>query len=275
MLGIPAYTFAMNVTNASGRQIAMLRNMRRKKYRREQSLFLAEGRRTVMQILGNGRVEVLTIFLDETNIETLLPLLDRSDTGIDIRLLQHDVFTGVADTEHTQGILALCRVPQMSEIREWSRPRGYIIALDGLRDPGNMGTIIRTATWFGASGLILSHDTVDPFHPKVVRSTAGATGSLPYYVGDLTESLINLSQLGWKIFFLEDREGGNMLESDISADGVVLVVGSEAMGIRLDRSRVIGRSIRIPKAGDHSEVESLNAAVAASIALYVLAKVNS
>lgn len=262
----------MKIIQASRRQISVLRNMRRKKYRQEQQLFLAEGERTVFQILENDKVEILTLFLDEPNVETLLPSIEQSASNHEIRFLSHDIFVEVADTEHPQGMLALCRVPQMVNIDAWVKPEGCLVALDGLRDPGNMGTIIRTASWFGASGLILSRDTVDPFHPKVVRSTAGATGTLPYNVGDLNESLRKLVDAGWKIFFLEDRQGADSISSGVVEDGAVLVIGNEAHGINADHTKINGRSIRIPMGTNRSNVESLNAAVAASIALYEFTK---
>lgn len=258
----------MSVTSASRRQISVLRNMRRKKYRQEQSLFLAEGERTVIQILENGIVDVVAIFLDQTDVDTMLPLTGHVESERSIYSLPHDIFTEVSDTEHPQGILALCRVPGMSGLEVWQNPQGCLIALDGLRDPGNMGTIIRTASWFGASGLILSRDTVDPFHPKVVRSTAGSTGTLSYTAGDMTRLLVKLAEAGWKIFFIEDREGAEPIGPGLVADGAVLVIGNEAHGIRVERTKVSGQSIRIPVGTNRANVESLNAAVAASIVLY-------
>lgn len=249
-----------------------MRNMRRKKYRKEQSLFLAEGERTVIQILENGIVDVVTIFLDQTNAGTMLQQIGHVGEGYSIYAIPPDIFTEVSDTEHPQGILALCRIPKMSDLEAWQSPHGCLVALDGLRDPGNMGTIIRTASWFGASGLILSSDTVDPFHPKVVRSTAGATGTLPYNIGDLNNSLRRLNEVGWKILFLEDRQGSEPIRSGLVGDGSVLVIGSEAHGISVDQKKVTGKSIRIPTGANHSNVESLNAAVAASIALYEFMK---
>ena len=246
--------------------------MRRKKYRQEQSLFLAEGERTVIQILENSIVDVVTIFLDQTDVDRMLPLISHVEGERSIYSMPHDIFTEVSDTEHPQGILALCRVPGMSSLEVWQNPHGCLVALDGLRDPGNMGTIIRTASWFGASGMILSRDTVDPFHPKVVRSTAGATGTLSYTIGDMTESLEKLSEAGWKVFFMEDRQGAEPIGPELVADGAVLVIGNEAHGIRVDRTKVNGESMRIPAGANRASVESLNAAVAASIALYEFTK---
>jgi len=256
----------MNMIQASRRQISILRNMRRKKYRHEQELFLAEGERTVTQILENDRVETLSVFIDETVSGAMAPLFNQ-----EIYMLPHEIFIEVSDTEHPQGVLALCRTPKPVDSKIWNEPDGCLIALDGLRDPGNMGTVIRTASWFGAAGLVLSHDTVDPFHPKVVRSTAGATGSLPYASGDLTDILGVLSGMGWKILFLEDRPDAVSMNEGFNENGVVLVVGNEAHGIRLDRSGISGRSVMIPKGSGKTEVESLNAAVAASIAMYEFA----
>ena len=262
----------MSINQASRRQISVLRNMRRKKYRQEQSLFLAEGERTVSQIVQNGIVDIVTIFLDEATIDALWPLVEHAGYRQSMYTLPHEIVAEVTDTEHPQGILALCRVPEMSDPEVWQKPSGCLVALDGLRDPGNMGTIIRTASWFGASGLVLSRDTVDPFHPKVVRSTAGSTGTLPYTIGDMNVSLGKLSETGWKIFFLEDREGAEPIVSGFAGDGAVIVIGNEAHGIRVDRTKVDGRSIRIAAGANRVNVESLNAAVAASIALYELTK---
>ncbi len=261
----------MKTLDASRRQISVLRNMRRGKYRREQGLFLAEGKRTVAQIIENHKIEMLHLYLSEDRAEFLLPAFGEDQPG-PVYLLPPDVFDEIADTQHSQGVFALCRIPEMSERSRWSEPEGCLIVLDGVRDPGNMGTLIRTAAWFGAAGIILSGDTVDPFHPKVVRSTAGATGSLPWCIAEPGEALEELAGRGWKILFLEDRPGSVPLSEELAGNGLCLVIGSEAHGIRIDRRKLSGTSVKIPGAGGRAGVESLNVSVAGAVALYVLLK---
>jgi len=144
-----------------------------------------------------------------------------------------------------------------------------VIAVDAVQDPGNLGTMIRTASWFNVAGLLIGHGTVDPFHPKVVRSTAGATGAISYVKTNLQENLSNFEASGWNIAALDGGAGSESLKNSRPSQKDILIIGNEGNGV--DPKLMEGRK-RISIHGNADNVESLNAAVALSIALYQFSK---
>jgi TrmH family RNA methyltransferase len=147
---------------------------------------------------------------------------------------------------------------------------GLVLATDAIQDPGNLGTIIRTASWFGVKGLLSGKGTVDLFHPKLVRSTAGATGTVPHVNVELKEALSIFEKKGWQIVLLDSSSESIPLKEVKRQEKTLIIVGNEANGI--DQSLVgsdrLKARIASPRKGGN--VESLNAAIATSIALYAL-----
>ncbi len=236
----------------------------RGKYRKKDGLFLAEGIRCVEQIVENNYLEIRELIVD--NQADLTPI--RFPKEIPVYELTSDQFLTISDTETPQGVIAVCKIPDEAKIDELSRTAGIIVALDAIQDPGNLGTIIRTAAWFGTAGLIFGEGCVDPFHPKVVRSTAGATSSVPYLKGDLNLLLDEFVTQGWEIVLMDGSKSSVPLRDYISTGKTVLVIGNEANGIDSSLFKSGRRSLKIT--GPRSSVESLNAAIALSIALYSL-----
>lgn len=237
------------------------------KYRKRMGLFLAEGLRCVEQILENGKIDVEELIIqkdwnpEQLSIKSDLPMfeLDPSD------------FETVSDTDSPQGIVAVCKVPQESSVESLSQKSGIILATDAIQDPGNLGTIIRTACWFNSGGILIGSGTVDPFHPKVVRSTAGATGVLPYLSGNLNNLLPSFERKNWTSFLLDAGEDSkNLVDRPISKN-CILVVGNEGNGISGELFKKGRHRIKID--GNPDQVESLNAAIACSVALYEFHKV--
>ena len=248
---------------ASNNEIKLLRKLNRKKYREKEQRFVVEGERAVEQVMENGLLEVETVFVVEGKA------VSGQLSAISV-FMEEDVFVEVADTDNPQGILAVCKMPEEIQPEKLAEESGIIVATDAIQDPGNMGTILRTAAWFGAKALIAGKGSVDVYHPKVVRSTAGATGSLPILTGDLEQYLKILEGSGWKILLLD---GGNEAESLRSVQPkvkTVLVVGNEGNGISESILNSGRKKVKIESTGDQQNVESLNAAVATSIALYQL-----
>lgn len=236
---------------------ADIRNLSRKKVRIEAGRFIAEGRRVVEQILTNGRICVEMILTDG----------DPFDAGsIPVHLLNKAEFSEFSDTETSQGVIAVCLTPDMSSVRSICAIPGTILALDGLQDPGNLGTLVRTAAWFDVAGLFLGHGTTELYQPKVVRSTAGATGMLPIADGDLERMLAEAASCGRPIFILDGGDNSVALESARLPSNSVIVVGNEGRGVSPSVLNQPYPKVRIT--GNASHVESLNAAVAASIALH-------
>lgn len=265
----------MNPESISNRKLTLLRKLNQKKYRYQEQLFLLEGARAVEQVLENKSIEVEALFFDESQQYWNQNYWKEAAKKIDSYIIPADEFVEVSDTDTPQGVLAMCRMPKESTIEELASQQGIIIALDAVQDPGNLGTIIRTATWFGVKGILSGKGTVDLFHPKVVRGTAGATGVIPHMNGILTELLPKLERAGWPVFFLDAVEDAVPLAEISSLDQAVLVVGNEAHGVNSEHLTNGSRKVRISATGHQVGVESLNAAVAASIALYdISAKLN-
>lgn len=245
----------------SKNEIKLLRKLGQRKYREKERLFIAEGKRTVQQILENRRVEVISVFIKEEQAASL----GQQHFGIQSIAMEDAVFDEIADTENTQGILALCRFPEELGLESVSTENGIILATDAIQDPGNMGTIIRTAVWFGVKAILAGKGSVDVYHPKVVRSTAGATGSIPIISGDLEEELAILHEKGWEVFLLDGAEKSASLKHIQPSEKTVLVVGNEANGVD-EKLLSTYKSVKIE--GNSESVESLNAAIAVGIALF-------
>lgn len=234
-----------------------IRKLSSKKHRVSSGQFIAEGRRSVEQILRNGRVRVHAVITDGREAPA---------GAAQVEVLSRADFEALRTTEQSQGVIAICERPMPVETRELLRAEGLILAFDGLQDPGNLGTLIRTAAWFGAAGLFMGIGTADPFQAKVVRSTAGATGALPYSAGDLPLFLKEAASSGRQVILLDGGSESVPL-TDAQADpSAVLVIGNEGNGLSPAVRNAGYRAVAI---GHRTElVESLNAAVAGAIAMH-------
>lgn len=255
----------MNIRPASNNQFKEWKKLLMGKYRKKHRLFLAEGPRGVEQILENGLIVVKELIIRNGD-EACIP----SRTKHAVYSLQPNEFNLLADTETPQGILAVCRQPDEATVSELSGKEGVIVAFDAVQDPGNLGTMVRTSSWFGASGIIAGTGTADLFHPKVVRSTAGATGSIPFVKGNLNEIFADLEQNGWPVYLLDGSDESANIATIHLAEKAVLVVGNEGNGVDSSLFASNRHPVKIP--GQNRYVESLNAAVALSIGLYHFCK---
>lgn len=258
----------MKLPSASNRQQTLLRKLNRKKYRYKERLFLLEGARAVQQVVENNAITIRTLFFDEGQHYWDQGYWGAVANKRDSATLSPDIFMEVSDTDTPQGVLALCEMPKEVSVDELAARDGVVVALDGLQDPGNMGTIIRTAGWFDAAGIISGKGTVDLFHPKVVRSTAGATGAVPFLNADLSEVFDALERINWQIFLLDAGADSVPLKNVSSPKKAVVTVGNEGHGIDKGLMAKGRKRVEISSPAAHPKVESLNAAVATSIALY-------
>jgi len=251
---------------ASKNQIKSWRKLSRKKYRESEGMFLAEGERCVMQILKNRSIQVQQVFIsgDFSFDNIKMP-------GVEVFEVPSGDFQSVTDTVTPQGIAAVCRIPEPLTAAEAVNLHGWILAADRIRDPGNFGTIIRTAAWFGASAIVAGDGTVDPWHPKVVRSTAGSTGTVPLIRQNTEEVLQTLESAGWTVYLLDGAASSADIRKVTPSSKSLIVVGNEASGISDELYQEKRIPTRIP--GKGSRAESLNAAVAVSIAMFQFANV--
>ncbi|WP_018128232.1 TrmH family RNA methyltransferase [Balneola vulgaris] len=249
---------------ASNNQIKLLRKLSQRKFREKEGLFLVEGLRAVEQILQNKYCKVQAVFWgSKTSPEAISVSIQEYE-------LDQEIFDEVSDTESPQGVIAVAEIPEEKSIAHISAQANFLIATDRIQDPGNMGTIIRTAAWFGVDGILVGKGSVDIFNPKVVRSTVGATGALEYRSSNLEAELELLEKEGWTIYLLDGHPGALELSTIPIMAKTVVVVGNEANGISDALKTKERQRVMIPLKGDAATVESLNAAIALSIALYQL-----
>lgn len=260
----------MKIEQASNRQLTLLRKLQRKKYRLQENLFIVEGVRAVQQIVKNGIVEIREIYFDRGREEWKQDFWASRAGSLIYRVIDSATFGEISDTDTPQGVSALCKIPPETDLTSISGETGLIVAVDGIRDPGNLGSIVRTATWFDVAGLLIGHGTVDLFHPKVTRGTAGSTGAVPYAAGELESMLDGLEGRGWETMLLDVGKRTEDLPGIKRTERKILVVGNEAHGIRENLCIPGRRRVKIPSSPSRSGVESLNASIAVSIAIYEL-----
>ncbi len=249
---------------ASQAQITLLRKLKQRKHRTIEQRFVLEGERAIDQVIQNGVIDVEAIFVKASKLDHF--------TGVNekLHLLDHRDFNEVADTDNPQGMLAICKIPKPITLGQLSTTNGLIIATDAIQDPGNMGTIIRSAVWYGASALITGTGSVDIYNPKVVRSTAGATGILPFIQGELSEICTELTKIGWEVLLLDANPGAISISKIPIQNKTILIVGNEANGISKELTDAEYQRVILPTKSPQKYVESLNAGVAMSIALAIV-----
>jgi TrmH family RNA methyltransferase len=236
----------------SKNQIKLIKQLEQKKFRRREGLFVAEG----PKVVGDLMKRTLPVAIYATDDYTP-PLPD-----ISAQRITPDELHRISFLQHPQHVLALFPIPAAEDFLPSSNH--LTIALDGIQDPGNLGTIIRMAEGAGLSGVIMSKDTVDIYNPKVVRSTMGSIFRVPFtYVESLGEEIIKLKEAGNSIC-AGHLDGVNLYSCDFRK-GVVVLIGNEGNGLSKSISDIADSKIRIPMYG---EVESLNAAMAATIISY-------
>jgi TrmH family RNA methyltransferase len=245
--------------------LSTIRDLHRRKGRERRGLTLAEGVRLVEEMLAAGvtcKGAAFAPTLESTPRGTRLKQRLVA-TGVLIEGITDAELTDVASTEHPQGIIAVYQVRRWSLEECAAVPRHPLVILDGVQDPGNVGTIARTALAFGAAGLVALPGTADLTNPKTVRGAMGALFQLPHCHADDAATLVLLGQRGIALWAV--AMGGAPLTSGAPPIPLALVLGNEGGGIRPELLARAARTVTIPIA---SAAESLNVAVAAGIALH-------
>ncbi len=262
-----------NIQPVSNNQLTKLRNLGRKKGRYKEGEFLLEGQRAIKQVLENGVLKILALYFNTSDQLWQSSPWKGYINRYEARQIEDEVFQEITDTDNPQGVLARIEMSEEASPEDFDKEGKLIIAFDGVQDPGNVGTIIRSATWFGCSGVLVGKGTVDPFHPKVVRSTAGATGILPYQTGSLEQLLPAFSESGWRVLALDPSEEAADIASLELSMPAILVAGNEAHGIRPEVYSQVDAPVKIAsKRGGKNYMESINVAVSTGISIYELTK---
>jgi RNA methyltransferase, TrmH family len=184
-------------------------------------------------------------------------------------LLPDKLFAGIVPSEAPQGVAALVRWKDFSLDDVLAKSQaGPILVVAGVQDPGNLGTILRSAEAFGAGGVVLGEGTVSPFNPKVVRASAGSVFRLPLARAKLPDAIGRLKALGLRLVATASHTATQVDQASLSGP-LAIFVGSEGAGLSRDLIKAMDEVIAIPQA---PQVESLNVGVAASIVLYEVAR---
>ena len=228
----------------SKNEIKDIRALGQKKFRDERGLFVVEGEKLVAEALQSGW-DVVAHYRVE-------------DIG-------EDAMARISQLTHPSPALAVVRQP--AEVPFAATPDELVLALDGIRDPGNLGTIIRIADWFGIRQILVSEDTVERYNPKVVQATMGAIFRVRVHACDLAEMLRCPVKPGMtKDVYGTFLEGDNIYETPLTPGGI-LVMGSEANGVSPEVAAAVTQKLFIPPfPPDERTGESLNVAVATAIA---------
>lgn len=235
----------------------MVRSLSQKKFRQLHGLFVVEGAKMLAE-LRNSDFEVEHWLLETSFAETFTV----SDNLITINQTELKKISG---NVHPEAGLAIVRIPHEKTVFV-PKTDDFYIALDGIRDPGNLGTIFRTLDWFGATDLICSDDTVDCFNPKVVQASMGAIFRVKAHYC-LLPDFLNRQKDSFRCLGA-DLNGQNVFQTSLT--GTIMVIGNEANGIRTNVAKHLHHTVTIPKIT--MKAESLNAATATSIIFAEYAK---
>lgn len=229
-------------------KIKIIQSLDKKKFRQKYNLFLVEGNKTIIE-LKYSNIKIKEIF--SVQPENL------SDLNVEITKIDDKDLKKISFLQHPKDSVAVCYIPEFVEIES-----DFNIVLDGIQDPGNFGTIIRLADWFGISQIICSEDTVDICNPKVIQATMGSFTRVNVVYKNIEEFLSNTDcqNIG------TDMDGENIYTMDFPSK-VNLIMGNEGNGMREATEKLLHRTITIPRFGHHQSTESLNVSIATSIIL--------
>jgi TrmH family RNA methyltransferase len=230
-------------------RITLITSLKQKKYRLQHQLFVVEGIKTIREFLNSSYV------LD--HLYTIEPFENVSNEFQTI--LTEKELKKVSFLKNTNSALAVFKIETFSDIDETK----LLIGLDDIRDPGNLGTIIRLCDWFGVTDLICSENTVDCYNPKVIQATMGSLTRVNVSYLNLENYLLSTSVPVFGTFM----KGANLYKNNESTETGIVVLGNEANGISENIEKIITHKITIPKFGKTQQTESLNVAMATSIVL--------
>jgi len=249
------------ITSSQNSKIKQVRALlTQNKARRKEGRLVLEGLRLINDVLASGFPPEYALHRPDLQSD-MLDALQNAD--VECIPVEASTFDSLSDTENSQGLLAVCAMPELLIPPEAS----LLMALDGLQDPGNLGSILRTAAAADADGVLLLPGTVDPFNPKVVRAGMGAHFRMPVVALDWGE-FAEVFNPDWHILIAAAAQADVEAKPywvPLPKSATVVIMGNEAHGISDDARRLASGSISIPMARG---VESLNTATAAAILLY-------
>lgn len=242
----------------SKKDIQFIRSLAVKKYRQKYHNYLAEGEKICLEIISCNSSRIDRFFATQEFIDKYGHI--SKDKSFDFELITEKELKKISQLKTPNQALAILNLDE--DIYNTPGKFGKkIFYLDGIKDPGNLGTIIRSAEWFGVDHLILSPETVDPYNPKVVQSAMGSLFRQDMRIMDFEELYKNIREKQYA-FYSAEMDGENAFETTFQYPCVV-IMGSESHGVNLDISKYAGQRITIPRF--NTKTESLNVGIAASI----------
>jgi TrmH family RNA methyltransferase len=253
----------------TSRQNALVKELRRAFSQSEltdDGCCAAEGVRVLEEAIRSGS-RIKALFVRESNADRANRLLPQLGAHTEKLLLPDDVFDSSVPSDTPQGVAALVRITphQLSDLPDKDQ---LFLAVAGLQDPGNLGTLLRSAEAFGVSAVLIGEKTVSAWNPKVIRGSSGSIFRVPIVPCSLSATFNHLREQGYAVLATSSHRGTELPQVDLSGSKVI-VIGNEGAGVPRELMHVVDETIAIPQS---SKVESLNAGIAGSIILYEAAR---
>jgi TrmH family RNA methyltransferase len=232
----------------SKNQIKLINSLQQKKYRKLHNLFIAEGKKVIQELI-DADFCLEHLFVTKANL---------FDSRYDSELISDSELKKISALTTANDCLAVFKIKEVSS----NSSEGLELALDNIKDPGNMGTIIRLCDWFGISKIVCTEETVDIYNPKVVQATMGSLARVEV----LYTNLPNYLKATDVAIFGTFMDGENIYKQNLPAKGII-VMGNEANGISAEIESLVTQKISIPRFGSLQQTESLNVATATAVIL--------
>lgn len=262
----------MRITSPNNQTVRLAASLSARKQREANRLYLVEGPNLIREALVQG-IELLALLFSDEHLEggraeellSIYRAAEGAEPRPNLLRLERAAFRRVAQTETSQGVVAVARIHDSAEEALFAEPGANVLVLDRIQDPGNVGTLLRTAEAAGFSGAILMKGSGDAFGPKAVRAAAGSLFRLPLLFLDTAGEATDLLRRHGKRVFAADGSGEcDYDDCDLAHDAAV-VIGNEGNGLSEEWLRLADVHMAIPMEG---KTESLNAALAGGIILY-------
>ena len=232
----------------SKNQLKLITSLKQKKYRIQHGLFVAEGIKVIKELL-NSSIELVNLYCTEDLDEFL---------SFNPAIISDKELSKISNLKTPNKVLGVFKIPNQHSYKD----KGLVLVLDNIKDPGNLGTIIRLCDWFGIEQLVCSNETVDCYNAKVVQATMGSLTRVSIIYEELIPFLKKTSLPVYGALL----DGENVYESKLPKDAI-LVIGNESNGISISIIDIISNKVTIPRFGNLQQTESLNAATATAILL--------
>ncbi|AAO36759.1 TrmH family RNA methyltransferase [Clostridium tetani] len=255
------------ITSKDNNLVKFVRKLRDKKHRKKEKKFIVEGFRFVEEALKSDYC-IEYILINEKSLNKV------QEFNINIEVIENKVyilnessFNSISGTENSQGILAIVNMKEVLKLKE----DGLYILADRVQDPGNMGTIIRTAHAANASGILITEGTVDVYNEKTLRSSMGSIFYIPVIEDFKLDKIKDLKLKGFKVLASSLDTNKSLYDLDLCKKNLILAVGNEGSGVSEEVYNISDETFIIPMPGN---AESLNAGVATSIIIFEIVRQN-